>query len=159
MKKAECSQAPVPPILLGSLAVAFCMLAPPSLGQAPGWSRGQQLLSITYEECIRRAPQALQAEGYRIDHSAGNFSVGMKSVHTAVIICNPLPDAREVVNIVVGSNGDGGGCHRERLQAQMERTTPTTPMAPPCEPPRPQPPPPPTAVPQATPRPSLQRIC
>ncbi len=166
MKRAEYNRASVPLIPLASVAMAFCMVAPPSLAQAPAWSRGQQLLSITYEDCVRRATLALQAEGYRIDHAAGNFSVGMKEVHTAVLICNPLPEAKEVVNIVVGSNGDGGGCHRERLQAQMERETPTTPIAPPCQaaqaqpqppPPQPQPqPPPPQPQPQPPPPPQAQ---
>jgi hypothetical protein len=155
VKREECSRASGPFILLASLATAFCMVAPPSLAQAPAWSRGQQLLSITYEDCVRRATLALQAEGYRIDHAAGNFSVGMKEVHTAVIICNPLPEAKEVVNIVVGSNGDGGGCHRERLQAQMERATPTTPIMPPCptQQAQPQPQPPPQPQPQSPPQP------
>ena len=90
-------------------------------GQAPGWSRGQQNLAITYDECMRRAPAALHSEGYRIDYNAGNFAVGIKGVHTAVIMCNPAPDAKMAVNIVVASNGDGGGRERQCLQAQMER--------------------------------------
>ena len=90
-------------------------------GQAPGWSRGQQNLAIAYDECMRRAPAALQAEGYRIDYNAGNFAVGIKEVHTAVIICSPAPDAKILVHIVVASNGEGGGTEREKLQAQMER--------------------------------------
>lgn len=90
-------------------------------GQAPGWSRGQQFLAINYDECMRRAPAALQSEGYRIDYNAGNFAVGIKGVHTAVIMCNPAPDAKMAVNIVVASNGDGGGRERQCLQAQMER--------------------------------------
>lgn len=92
-----------------------------SLAQAPGWSRGQQNLALAYDECVRRAPAALQAEGYRIDYAAGNFAVGIKQVHTAVIICSPAPDAKMLVHVVVASNGDGGGTERERLQAQMER--------------------------------------
>jgi hypothetical protein len=99
----------------------ICVSAYASFAQAPGWSRGQQLLAITYDECVRRAPQALQAEGYRIDYAAGNFAVGIKDVHTVVLICNPAPDAKLAVNIVVASNGEGGGTERQRLQAQMER--------------------------------------
>jgi hypothetical protein len=89
--------------------------------QAPGWSRGQQILAIGYEECVRRMPAALQGEGYRIDYNAGNFAVGIKGVHTAVIMCNPAPDAMMAVNIVVASNGEGGGRERQQLQAQMDR--------------------------------------
>jgi hypothetical protein len=102
-------------VLSCSATVAFA--------QAPGWSRGQQNLAITYDECVRRAPAALQAEGYRRDDSpGGNFAAGIKGVHTAVIICSPAPDAKMLVHVVVASNGDGGGSERQRLQAQMERS-------------------------------------
>jgi len=100
----------------------FCFSATSTFAQAPGWSRGQQSLAISYDECMRRAPAALSAEGYRRDDQpGGNFAVGIKDVHTAVIICSPAPDAKMLVHIVVASNGDGGGTERQRLQAQMER--------------------------------------
>ena len=98
-----------------------CAAATSSLAQTPGWSRGQQLLPITYDQCVSRASQALQAEGFRIDHAAGDFAVGIKEVHTAVIMCNPGPEGKMWANIVVASNGEGGGSLRERLQAQMEK--------------------------------------
>lgn len=97
-----------------------CLPASSLQAQAPGWSRGQQLLAITYDEGIRRAATALQTEGYRLDYSAGAFSVGIKGVHTAVIMCNPAPDSRLTVNIVVASNGQGGGEERQRLQMRMD---------------------------------------
>jgi hypothetical protein len=106
------------------LAITFALLlffAPAALAQAPGWSRGQQDLAITYDECMRRGPAALQAEGYRIDYNAGNFAVGIKNVHTAVIICSPAPDSKMLVQIVVASNGEGGGTERQQLQARMEQ--------------------------------------
>ena len=100
----------------------LCVSARVSSAQAPGWSRGQQNLAITYDECVRRMPAALQAEGYAQDpNSGGNFVAGSKAVHTAVIICSPAPESRMLVQIVVASNGDGGGVERQRLQAQMER--------------------------------------
>jgi len=102
--------------------LVFLGTATASFAQAPGWSRGQQNLAISYDECVRRMPAALQAEGYSRDaNSGGNFVAGIRGVHTAVIICSPAPDARMLVQIVVASNGDGGGRERERLQAQMER--------------------------------------
>jgi hypothetical protein len=97
-----------------------CASPDAALAQAPGWSRGQQNLIISYDECVKRAPMALQAEGYRIDYAAGDFAVGIKAVHAAVIMCNPA-GANMWVNIVVASNGDGGGIERQKLQAQMER--------------------------------------
>lgn len=112
------------------LIIAYSAIAALSISslraQAPGWSRGQQLLAITYDEGIRRAATALQAEGYRLDYSAGAFSVGIKGIHTAVIMCNPAPDAKLTVNIVVASNGQGGGEERQRLQMRMDNSAPPT---------------------------------
>ena len=100
----------------------ICASAYSSFAQAPGWSRGQQNLAISYDECVRRMPAALEAEGYGRDpNSGGNFVAGSKGVHTAVIICSPAPEARMLVQIVVASNGDGGGAERQRLQKQMEQ--------------------------------------
>jgi len=100
--------------------MVFLSLANASMAQAPGWSRGQQNLAISYDECLRRASAALQGEGYRIDYAGGNFAVGIKGVHTGVIICSPAPESKMLVHIVVASNGDGGGVERQRLQARME---------------------------------------
>ena len=104
-------------LVCGVLLIA----AAPMLAQAPGWSRGQQTLSISYDDCVRRMPAALQAEGYRVDHTSGDFAVGIKQVHTAVIICSPAPEQKMLVHIVVASNGEGGGRERQCLQAQMDQ--------------------------------------
>jgi len=110
------------PVLVCS--VAFGVSVQVSFAQAPGWSRGQQTLALSYNDCVGRMAAALQAEGYRRDDQpGGNFAVGIKDVHTAVIICSPAPDSKMLVQIVVASNGPGGGAERQKLQAQMERPT------------------------------------
>src|SRR6188472_1391405 len=101
---------------------ALCALGSTSFADAPGWSRGQQELPITWEECVKRAGGALQAEGYRIDQPSP-FAVGIKGVHTAVIMCNPSAGQKMWVNIVVASNGEGGGAERQRLQGRMDGST------------------------------------
>ena len=107
----------------GDSAQAAAVTNPPPLqAQAPGWSRGQQNLALSYDDCVRRMPAALQAAGYSQDgNSGGNFVAGTKAIHTAVIICSPAPEAKMFVQIVVASNGDGGGRERQCLQAEMER--------------------------------------
>jgi hypothetical protein len=103
-------------------ALMICVSAHSALAQAPGWSRGQQNLALSYDDCVQRMSVALQAEGYSKDsNSGGNFVAGSKAIHTAVIICSPAPEAKMFVQIVVASNGDGGGHERQCLQAQMER--------------------------------------
>jgi hypothetical protein len=110
------------------LAVGIlCGAAATATAGPPGWSRGQQELSISYEECLVRAPAALKAEGFKIDHEAGDFVVGLKDVHTAVIICSPAPASKMLVHIVVASNGEGGGSEREKLQARMDKPSAPTP--------------------------------
>jgi hypothetical protein len=106
----------------GSAQAAAVTNPPAPQAQAPGWSRGQQNLALSYDDCVRRMSEALQAEGYNKDgNSGGNFVAGTKAVHTAVIICSPAPEAKMFVQIVVASNGDGGGRERQCLQAEMER--------------------------------------
>ena len=82
----------------------LCLSANTSFAQAPGWSRGQQNLALSYDDCVGRMPVALQNEGYSRDaNSGGNFVAGSKAVHTAVIICSPAPDSKMLVQIVVAS--------------------------------------------------------
>lgn len=63
-RRVVCSNRRVIPVcgimLLTALSIGFT--AHQAFGQAPGWSRGQQLLAITYDECIRRAPAGLQGQ-------------------------------------------------------------------------------------------------
>src|SRR4051812_37828843 len=104
--------------------VIVLSLSAPANAQAlaPGWSRGQQSLAISYNECVGRMQAALQAEGFRRDDpGGGNAAVGIKNPHTAIIICGPAPDSKMLVQAVVASSGDGGPRERQCLQAQMEQ--------------------------------------
>jgi len=101
--------------------VTVAVAATASEAAAPGWSRGQQDLAVSYDECRARSTAALKAEGYKIDYDAGAFSVGIKDPHTAVISCHPIAAGKTAVNIVVASNGPGGGEERVRLQTAMEK--------------------------------------
>jgi hypothetical protein len=95
--------------------------APPALA-GPAGSRGQQLLPITQEECLRRGTSALQAAGYSLWATAGNGPWGDKGPHTAVIFCEPGQGA-EVVDIFVATEGTTNaevpGAERVRLQELM----------------------------------------
>jgi hypothetical protein len=113
---------------LGWVIGTVVALASSAYAEAPGWSRGQQEQPIPWEECVRRGGAAMQAECYRIDQPSP-FVVGMKGQHTAVIMCNPSPNQKQWVNIVVASNGEGGGLERQRLQARMDGQAPAQPPA------------------------------
>ena len=98
----------------------------------PSVSRGQQILPISYDDCLRRAQGAFTAEGWVNIGTSGNAVNGFKSINASYIVCNPAPDAKMAVNIFVASNAtDSGvpGGERQRLQARM--ASPGSPQAPP----------------------------
>jgi len=105
------------------LALAFFTLASSGLAQ-PTLSRGEQLLPISYNECIQRAEQAYLAEGWVNIGKGGAFVNAFKANNGAYITCNVAPENKIWVNIFVASNsGDSGipGGERVCLQTQMER--------------------------------------
>ncbi|MBC7875165.1 MAG: hypothetical protein H7Y01_14270 [Ferruginibacter sp.] len=105
------------------LTLLFFALTPILLAQ-PTWSRGEQLLPITYEEAMRRAKSALLAEGYGAMQEGGAMIAGQKDIHTAVIMCNVAPEGKIWINIVVASIHNEGtvpGAERVRLQNRMNQ--------------------------------------
>jgi hypothetical protein len=105
------------------LALAFFALASSALAQ-PTMSRGEQLLPISYNECMRRAEQAYIAEGWVNIGKGGAFVSAFKENNGAYITCNVAPENKTWANIFVASNsGDGGvpGGQRVCLQKQMEQ--------------------------------------
>ena len=105
-------------------ALAFFTLASSALAQ-PTMSRGEQLLPISYNECIRRAEQAYLAEGWVNLGKGGAFVSAFKENNGAYITCNVAPDNKVWANIFVASNsGDSGvpGGERVRLQQRMDQS-------------------------------------
>ena len=103
-------------------AALLCGWASASLAQ-PAMSRGQQQLSVNYEECMNRARRALQTVGFSVAGS-GNTAQGFKDASGVYIICNEAPKSGVVVNIVVASLSNDAnvpGLIRQQLQTQMER--------------------------------------
>lgn len=109
--------------------VVVLMVAMIAMGQ-PAVSRGQQVLSISYDECLRRAQGAFSDESWNQIGTSGNAVNAFKSIHASYIVCNPAPDTKMAVNIfVASSSNDSGvpGYERQRLQARMEGTVPSPP--------------------------------
>ncbi len=105
------------------LALAVFALASSAAAQ-PTISRGEQLLPISYNECIQRAEQAYLAEGWVNLGKGGAFVNAFKANNGAYITCNVAPENKIWVNIFVASNsGDDGvpGAERVCLQKQMDR--------------------------------------
>jgi hypothetical protein len=104
------------------LALAFFALAYSASAQ-PAMSRGEQLLPISYNECIQRAEQAYLAEGWVNIGKGGAFVGAFKENNGAYIMCNVAPENKVWVNIVVASNsGDSNvpGAERVKLQRRMD---------------------------------------
>lgn len=112
----------------------FCFFAGASFGQGPSMSYGEQLLSITDQECMRRTPLAYRAEGFTPEDPSVNTTYGYKGIHSAYIRCLGEPEkGRTRVIIVVGSNTSDRnvpGGERVRLQGRME-TPPVDAVPPP----------------------------
>lgn len=111
------------------LTILFCglvlCLVPMMAYAQPSVSRGQQILSISYDECLRRAQGAFSAEGWGQVGTSGNAVNAFKGIRASYIVCNPAPDTKMAVNIfVASSSNDSGvpGYERQRLQARMEGT-------------------------------------
>jgi hypothetical protein len=99
-----------------------------SFAQAPGWSRGVQLMNMNIEECKQRARAALETSGYRVDGQGGSYAedhyfAGTKERHAAAIACDMTSKNYMWINVFVSStDGDNvAGAERVKLQAQMER--------------------------------------
>ena len=102
-------------------ALAFFALAF-SVSAQPAMSRGEQLLPISYDECIRRAEQAFASEGWVNIGKGGAFVNAFKENHGAYIMCNVAPENKIWVNIVVASlsqNDNVPGAERVKLQERM----------------------------------------
>lgn len=103
-------------------------------GQRPAWSRGIQLLTISFDECAGRARRALEAEGFTVESGGSSFSgdqffAGSKDGYCAAIACNASPTTSGTwANVFVGSfsGGDVAGSQRQRLQTQMGQPSVST---------------------------------
>lgn len=100
--------------------LTFFALASTVLAQ-PAMSRGEQLLSISYDECMRRAEQAFSSEGWVNIGKGGAYVNAFKESHGAYIMCNVAPEKKIWVNIVVASSSQNNfsGSERVKLQEQM----------------------------------------
>ena len=109
-------------------ALVFFTLAASALAQ-PTMSRGEQLLPISYNECMQRAEQAFLAEGWVNLGKGGAFVSAFKENNGAYITCNVVLENKVWANIFVASNsGDSGvpGGERVKLQRRMGMEPPVS---------------------------------
>ena len=119
-----------------AIIVALSMSSMPVANAAsPAVSRGEELLSVSFGECIARARSAFEAEGWRIGEVVDtSYLLGRKDIHTAYITCSPAPpdeaNKHKVwANIFVASTADDGavpGAERTKLQLRMAQASPVT---------------------------------
>ena len=95
----------------------------------PAWSRGEQLMTFSFEEGMNRAQSALIAEGYVNLQKQANIVTGYKGDNTAIIMVNNAPENKQWINIVVASlTNDASipGAERVKLQRQIENNNSST---------------------------------
>src|SRR5438128_2322921 len=77
-------------VCLCSLLFALAFFAIVSTVSAqPAMSRGQQILSISYDDCLRRGHGAFSAEGWVNIGTNGNAVNAFKGDNGSYIVCNP----------------------------------------------------------------------
>jgi len=110
------------------LLAAFVVSASPALAASPAVSRGEELLAISFEDCIVRARKAFIDEGWKVSEGDNtSYALGRKGIHTAYITCSPGPDAKTWANVFVASytqDSQVPGAERTRLQLRMAAAAP-----------------------------------
>ena len=105
-----------------SIALAIIIIGYSTISAQPVISRGQQIMSIAYDDCLRRAYSAFTAEGWVNIGTSGNAVNGYKASNSSYIVCSPAPNNQMAVHIfVASSSGDANvpGAERVRLQNRM----------------------------------------
>lgn len=105
------------------LAFLFFVLIVPISAQPPtSFATGN--VPGSFEDCVARAKQALELEGYGGVTRAGDKYYGTKGIHTAIIICDRSEaNGRRDFHIVVASianSGDIPGLERIKLGNRMD---------------------------------------
>lgn len=119
MKKMICKNFVCLIIMLAGFAIFSSILAQPTM------SRGEQRLSISYDECMSRAENAFTNEGWVNIGKGGAFVNAFKDNHGAYIMCNVAPENKIWVNIVVASlsqDDNVPGAERVKLQKWMDKS-------------------------------------
>ncbi|MEK7724398.1 MAG: hypothetical protein AAB336_08635 [Acidobacteriota bacterium] len=119
MKKMSCKKS----VWLIIIGIVFTITS--TVSAQPAMSRGEQRLSISYDECISRAERAFTNEGWVNIGKGGAFVNAFKENNGAYIMCNVAPDNKIWVNIVVASSSQDNsiaGGERVKLQRQMENS-------------------------------------
>lgn len=99
------------------LALALA-LATPVLAQ-PAMSRGEQILPLSYQDCMSRAAGAFRSYGWVNIGSGGAYTNAFRGGSGAYITCNEAVPGRMIVNIFVASNGGDAARERQELQGAM----------------------------------------
>lgn len=115
-------------ILVFTSALGF--FGSPVVGQGrPSVSSGSYVIRATYDECLTRARQALEAEGYPAGRGGEQYYWGGKGIHWAIILCEPPGGSRFSFHIFVHSgNPDAriSDAERDNLARRMGQPNPAS---------------------------------
>ncbi len=87
-----------------TIALLLCVSTISAVAQIPNQSRRVDNVPWNAQECMARARQALQQQGYDINWTGNDAFRGIKGANSALILCNGTPDRRTRVNVIVAGN-------------------------------------------------------
>ena len=111
-----------------TVIAALILSASPASAASPAVSRGEELLAMSFEDCIARARTAFLEEGFKIttvDNTS--YVLARKGIHNAYITCSPAPADKTWANVFVASYTQDGkipGAERSKLQLRMAAAAP-----------------------------------
>lgn len=102
-----------------SIALLLCGLSIAAVAQAPNQSRRVENMPWSMQDCMARAKQALQQQGYSIDWTGNDAYRGTKGANSALILCNAASDRRLRVNVIVASSSNAADSENAALWASL----------------------------------------
>lgn len=102
-----------------SIALLLCASTIAVLAQSPNQSRRVENVPWSMQDCMARAKQALQQQGYNIDWTGNDAYRGVKGANSALILCNAGIDRRTRVNVIVASNSNAADSENAALWTSL----------------------------------------
>jgi hypothetical protein len=88
--------------------------------------RASEIAQWSQTDCMARANQAFDLEGYVINSTGGDFFSAVKGSAHAYITCNPSADGKVVWSVIVASTASDESCLAERDRLVFRMKNPTT---------------------------------
>jgi len=106
--------------------LAYCAAATQASAQfRPAQMRSSEIAQWSQADCMARANQAFDLEGYFVDSTGGGFYGAHKGSAHAYITCDPSASGKVVWSVIVASTASDESCQaeRDRLVSRLKNPT------------------------------------